>query len=65
MKRIIREPLLQFLLIGAMLFLIFDIVDSNQSKSEILIDDLLVKELSAKWESKRKRPPNVGRRWKS
>ena len=59
MKKILREPLLHFLLIGALLFLVYGAVNTEQNENDILIDDNLINELAAKWELKRNRQPNL------
>lgn len=59
MKRILREPLLQFLLIGAGLFLLYNMVSTKQIENEIVVDNNLINELAAKWELKRNRGPNL------
>ncbi len=59
MKKIIREPLFHFLLLGAFLFLLFHLINNTQqnSKEDIIIDTNELKGLSAKWEMQWKRPP--------
>jgi len=59
MKKILKEPLLHFLLIGAVLFLVYNLVNTEQKENEIIIDDNLINELAAKWELKRNRQPNL------
>ncbi len=59
MKKILKEPLLHFLLIGVALFLIYGALNNEKNKNEILIDDNLINELSAKWQLKRNRNPSL------
>jgi len=59
MKKILKEPLLHFLLIGAFLFLVYNVVNTEQNEDEIIIDDNLINELGAKWELKRNRQPSL------
>ncbi len=59
MRRILKEPLVHFLLIGAVLFLVYGLLNTEQNEGEILIDDNLVNELVAKWELKRNRRPTL------
>ena len=59
MKKILKEPLLHFLLIGAVLFLVYNLVNTEQKENEIIIDDNLINELAAKWELMRNRQPNL------
>jgi parvulin-like peptidyl-prolyl isomerase len=59
MKKILKEPLLHFLLIGALLFLVYNVVNTEQNEDEIIIDDNLINELGAKWEMKWNRQPNL------
>lgn len=57
MKSILKEPFIHFLLIGALLFLFYGMVNRERDESDIVIDDNLVNELVAKWELKRNRQP--------
>ncbi len=59
MKKIIREPLFHFLLLGGFLFLLFYLVNSSEQNSneEISIDTNQLNELTVKWEMQWKRPP--------
>ncbi len=57
MKKLLKEPLLHFLVIGALLFLVFGVLNPSQKENEIVIDDALVSELAAKWELTRDRQP--------
>jgi parvulin-like peptidyl-prolyl isomerase len=57
MKRLLKEPFMHFLLIGALLFLLYGMLNKERDGSEIIIDDNLVNELVAKWELKRNRQP--------
>lgn len=59
MTKILQEPLLHFLLIGALLFLVYGMVNTEQDETEIAIDDNLINELAAKWELKRSRQPTL------
>ena len=59
MKKILKEPLVHFLFIGALLFLVYGMVNTEENESEIAIDDNLVNELVAKWELKRNRQPTL------
>ncbi len=59
MKRIIKEPLFQFLLLGAFLFAIYFIVNPKQKENEIVVDDYLIKDLATKWEMQRNRQPSI------
>lgn len=57
-KKIIQQPLFQFLLIGAGIFFIFYLVSDKKSRNEIVIDNAVINDLSAKWEMQWKRTPN-------
>lgn len=58
MKRIIREPLLHFLLIGAAFFLVYSWVGDNQSsENTIIIDESDLDEIVSKFETQWKRNP--------
>jgi len=59
MRKFLKEPLVHFLLIGAFLFLVYGMVNTEQETNEITIDDNLVTELVAKWELKRNRRPTL------
>ena len=59
MRKIFKEPLIHFLIVGALLFLVFGMVDTEKDESEIVIDVNLVNELVAKWELKRNRQPTL------
>jgi len=50
MKKILKEPLIHFLLIGAFLFVIFQLVDDSSNDSQIIVDQYDINEISAKWE---------------
>lgn len=58
MKEILKEPLIHFLLIGGFLFVLYMMVNPLESENEIVIDDPLINELTAKWELKRGRNPS-------
>lgn len=58
MKKLIKEPLFHFLVLGAFIFVLFGIINSDADSSEaIIIDDDDVNSLISKWESQWKRPP--------
>jgi len=59
MNRIIREPLVQFLTIGALLFFMYGLINTEESRNEIVVDSNLINELAAKWELKRNRQPSL------
>ena len=60
MKKLLKEPLLHFALIGAVLFLIYGLVDQGQtSEDAILIDDSDVNEIVSKFELQWNRPPSL------
>ena len=59
MKRLLKEPLVHFLMVGALLFLFYALVNTERNESEIIIDDYLVNELVAKWVLKRNRQPTL------
>lgn len=59
MKKILKEPLVQFLTIGALLFFVFGLINTEESRSEIVVDTNLINELVAKWELKRNRQPSL------
>ena len=59
MTNFLKEPLLHFLLIGTLLFLIYGIANPAPVENEILVDDNLINELVAKWELQRNRQPTL------
>ena len=59
MKKILKEPLLHFLLIGLGLFFIYGLVNTKPTQSEIIIDEGLINEIVAKWELQRNRKPTL------
>lgn len=54
----IREPLLHFLLIGAVLFAIFEIGNEEPPPDRIVISRGEVASLAARWQAQRGRPPS-------
>jgi len=58
MKKLLKEPFLHFILIGAAMFLLYGLVnDKTDSKNAIIINDFDVSSLISKWEMQWKRPP--------
>ncbi len=58
MKKILKEPFLHFILIGAAMFLLYGMVNKNtDSKNTIIINDFDVSSIISKWEMQWKRPP--------
>lgn len=59
MRKILREPLFHFILLGSLLFALFYVINPAENKEEIIIDTNLVTELTAKWGQKRNRQPTL------
>ena len=59
MKKLLKEPLLHFLLIGGLFFLLYGLLNPTVKENEIVIDDALIKEFLVKWNSQRSRPPSI------
>lgn len=59
MKRLLKEPLFHFLIIGTLMFLVYGLLNPQPTKNEISVDDNLVNELIAKWELQRSRQPTT------
>ncbi len=60
MKKILKEPLFHFLLIGAFLFLLFDVVNTSETDSkDIIIDQSDIEQLVNTWEMQWKRKPTI------
>ena len=58
MKKLIKEPLFHFLLLGLGLFLIYGVVSKNQDNEEtIIINDYDINNITASWEMQWKRLP--------
>ena len=55
----LKEPLLHFIVIGALLFVLYSILNPAQDKNEINIDEGLINEIAAKWELQRNRQPTL------
>ena len=59
MLKVIKEPLFQFLLIGAGLFIVYTLLNEEPDKNKIVIDSNLINELSAKYKMQWKREPDL------
>ena len=59
MKKILKEPLVQFLTIGALLFFVYGLINTEELRNEIVVDTNLINEFVAKWELKRNRQPSL------
>lgn len=58
MKKILKEPFVHFIIIGAALFLVYGLVnDKTSSKDTIIINDFDVSSIISKWEMQWKRAP--------
>jgi len=55
----LKEPLLHFIVIGALLFLLYSLLNPVQEENEITIDEGLINEIVAKWELQRNRQPTL------
>ena len=55
----LKEPLLHFIVIGALLFLLYSLLNPVQKENEITIDEGLINEIVAKWELQRNRQPTL------
>lgn len=58
-KNLLKEPLLHFMIAGALLFLVFSIFSSPEDEKTILIDEFDLAEIIYKWESQYNRSPNL------
>ena len=58
MKKFLKEPFLHFIILGALLFLVYGFInqDSN-NRDEIIIDTNDLENFTSKWEMQWKRPP--------
>ena len=60
MKKLFREPLLHFILIGGLLFIVFNIVNKSDADSkEIIIDQSDLERMVNTWELQWKRKPTA------
>lgn len=60
MNKILKDPLIHFLLIGLVLFIVYNLVnDQSTDRDEIIVDSNEIKQLAAKWELQWKRPPTT------
>ncbi len=60
MKKWYKEPLLHFLIIGALIFVVFSIVNKDEitvSGNKIVVTAAEIERLSANWSKKWNRPP--------
>ena len=58
MKKLLKEPLLHFMLLGFLIFVLYGIVNKeNDSESVIMIDDYDMDNIIASWEMQWKRLP--------
>jgi parvulin-like peptidyl-prolyl isomerase len=60
MKKIYKEPLLHFLIIGALIFVLFSLVNKEEdivSSNKIVVSTAEIKRLSGNWSRKWNRPP--------
>ncbi len=58
MKKLLKEPLLHFLLIGGLFFLLYGMLNPTVKENEIVIDDALINEMVAKWNLQRNKAPS-------
>ena len=60
-NRLVREPLVHFLLLGALLFLLFAWLDRDEgtARDEIVVDEALVTHLASRFERSRLRRPSA------
>lgn len=62
MKKWRKEPLLHFLMIGAVIFVVFSITNKEEtadSGNKIVVSSAEIKRLSDSWSKRRNRPPSV------
>lgn len=57
MKKLVKEPLVHFLLIGATLFLVYYFSKNRITQDEIVVDKYVIQDLSSKWKLQWKREP--------
>lgn len=58
MKKILKEPLFHFLIIGASLFLVYSLTNERNVEDEIVIDNYVINELVTKWQMQSNRAPS-------
>lgn len=58
MKKLLKDPLIHFLLIGLLLFILYSLVnDASESRDNIVIDTNDINSAIEKWRLQWKRPP--------
>ncbi|MBD0824912.1 peptidyl-prolyl cis-trans isomerase [Aestuariibaculum marinum] len=58
MKKLIKEPLLHFFVLGALLFAIYSLVNKNTDEEEIIIDNSDIEHMIELWQMQWQRPPS-------
>ncbi len=58
-KKLLKEPLLHFLIAGALLFVVFSFVNDDEGEKTIVINEYDLAEITSKWELTWNRPPTL------
>ena len=56
-RKILNEPLVHFGILGFLLFILFSIINPEESNSKIVIDEYDISEISSKWKMQWQREP--------
>ena len=57
MQKIMKEPLLHFIVLGAVFFIVYGLFNTGQTKDEIIIDDIELNRMVSLWETQWRRSP--------
>ncbi|MGJ5642021.1 peptidyl-prolyl cis-trans isomerase [Formosa sp. S-31] len=57
MKRLIKEPLIHFFLLGTLLFVLYNQVNKNDTEQDIIVDNADVEHMAELWRMQWQRPP--------
>lgn len=58
MKKLIKEPLLHFFVLGALLFALYSLVNKNTDEEEIIVDNADIEHMIELWQMQWQRPPS-------
>jgi len=58
-NKLLKEPLLHFIIAGALLFWVFSLVGSEEGEKTIIIDEYDIAEITSKWEMTWNRSPTL------
>ncbi|WP_338733551.1 peptidylprolyl isomerase [Mangrovimonas cancribranchiae] len=59
MKKLLKEPLLHFFVLGALLFAIYNLVNKSTDEEEIIVDNADIEHMAELWRMQWQRPPTA------